>query len=232
MGYVVAGSETTSTALSWSMKFLTAHPDVQRKLRSAVRDAFPNAVAEKRPPSAQEITKAVIPYLDATQEELLRHSLTEVGSIRRALTDVQVLGQHIPEGIDVWFLGNGPSFFQPAFDIPASLRSPSALAAKSKIGAWDPKDIAKFKPERWLVTDDDGGIKFNPSAGPMLIFSLGPRGCWGRRMAYLEMRIVLTLIIWNFELLDVPGELGGWEAVDKIAHQPQKCYVRLAKAEI
>ncbi|KAF2094396.1 cytochrome P450 [Rhizodiscina lignyota] len=230
LGYVVGGSETTGTAINWAMKFFAWYPNIQKKLRPALREAFTQALKEGRNPSAQEITKMAIPYLDAVQEEIFRHSLTEAASFRRTLQEVEILGHRIPKGVDVWMMGCGPGYLEPSFDIPDSLRSPTTLASKSKIGRWDPKDIRDFKPERWLVHDGNGNVSFNPQAGPHLTFSLGPRGCWGRRMAYLEMRIVLVLIIWNFQMLDVPEELTGMEAIDKIAHQPQKTYVRLAKA--
>lgn len=43
----------------------------------------------------------------------------------------------------------------------------------------------------------------------------------------MEMRFVLALLIWNFELLPTPDALSGFAAFDKITHQPQKCYLRL-----
>jgi cytochrome P450 len=45
------------------------------------------------------------------------------------------------------------------------------------------------------------GDEFDPSAKPVLAFGLGLRGCFGKRLAYVEIRILITLIIWNFELL-------------------------------
>lgn len=128
-------------------------------------------------------------------------------------------------------LGLGPSFFTPAFSVPDSLRSPTALAAKSKTGAWDPKDIAEFKPERWLTTGSDGKTVFNPSAGPHLTFGGGIRGCWGKRMGYMAVKIALVLILWNFELLEVPEELAGMEVIDGMSRTPQQCYVKFKKVQ-
>lgn len=45
--------------------------------------------------------------------------------------------------------------------------------------------------------------------------------------AQLELRFVLVLLLWNFELLPTPEALSGFASFDKITHQPQKCYVRL-----
>jgi cytochrome P450 len=185
-------------------------------------------VTEKRNPAYQEVTKTAIPYLDASIEELIRCSLTEPTVTRESMVDVDVLGHRIPKGTAFFLLGNGPSIFTPAFEIDDSLRSPSALAAKERVGAWDPRDMGQFKPERWLVKEGDKEV-FDASAGPLLTFGLGPRGCYGRRMAYLELKLVLVLIIWNFELQKCPPELNNYSAEDKVVHAPQQSYVRLKK---
>jgi len=145
--------------------------------------------------------------------------------MRRAYVDTEILGKKIPKGTDVVLMGQGPSMFTPSFSIPDSLRSPSFHAAKETVGSWDENDMGEFVPERWLNKKGE----FDPSAGPMLTFGLGPRGCLGRRMAYLELRIVLVLVLWNFELVRCPEWLSGWDAVDKLVRVPQKCFVRIKK---
>jgi cytochrome P450 len=189
-------------------------------------------VSENRRPSAEEITKIKIPYLDAVIEEIVRTSLTAPGVSRRAMVETELLGYHIPKGTDVFIMGNGPDFFKPAFQVDEEARSATCRAARGKIGFWTPDDMNLFKPERWLSTDDEGNEIFDPTAGPHLVFGLGPRGCFGRRMAYLEIRLILVLLIWEFELKKVPQELGGYDAFDKMTRQPQKCYVRLGVATI
>jgi cytochrome P450 len=227
-GFVVAAHDTTATTITWALKFLADNQDVQSRLRSEIRSALADVAAEKRNPTAQEITKMTIPYMDAVMEEIFRCSLTEAVVARTAVVDVEVLGHRIPKGMDVFFMGNGPSVFSPAFQIDDSLRSPSALAAKNRVGTWNPDDMADFKPERWLV-EEDGKKVFDAAAGPLLTFGLGPRGCYGRRLAYLELKLVLLLITWNFELQKCPVELSGYAAIDKLTHSPQQCYVRLTK---
>lgn len=41
------------------------------------------------------------------------------------------------------------------------------------------------------------------------------------------MRTMIVLLIWSFELKQVPEGLGGYEAVDVLTHKPRKCYLRL-----
>jgi cytochrome P450 len=229
-GLVIAAHDTTATTITWTLKLLADNPSVQTRLRSTIFSAHSTPVSENRKPTVQEITKTAIPYLDAVMEELIRCSLTEEGVFRTAMVDTQVLGRQIPKGTDVFLLGNGPSIFSPAFKIDDSLRSQTCLTAKDRIGSWDPQDMAVFNPDRWLV-EEDGKQAFNAAAGPLLTFGLGPRGCYGRRLAYLEMRIFVTLIVWSFELQKCPEELSGYAAVDKLTHAPQQCFVRLKKVQ-
>ncbi|KAK4177897.1 cytochrome P450 [Triangularia setosa] len=54
----------------------------------------------------------------------------------------------------------------------------------------------EFHPERWLGDPefaDDHKEAFNP-------FHLGPRNCLGRNLAYIEMRLILARVLWNFDL--------------------------------
>lgn len=54
----------------------------------------------------------------------------------------------------------------------------------------------EFHPERWLgdtrFANDDRDI-FQP-------FQIGPRNCIGRNLAYVEMRLILARVLWNFDL--------------------------------
>lgn len=134
-------------------------------------------------------------------------------------------------------MNKGAGFFSPPHEIEDEKRSPSARAAKKKgHHVWDPPSLDVFLPERWLVTsDDDAGaaanVLFDSAAGPTMPFGGGPRGCFGRRLAYLEMRLIFTLIVWKFELVECPQEMSGYDAFDGLVHRPKDCYVRLKKTE-
>ena len=180
-----------------------------------------------------EIIKIQIPYLDATIEEMSRTAVLFGASIRTATTDTIVLGHTIPKGTEVFLMSNGPGYFSSPFQVDDSKRSGSSLNAKNQVGQWipDEEDMKAFRPERWLVKGEDGKEEFDPHAGPHLAFGLGPRGCFGRRLAYLQMRIILVMMIWNFELKETPAAVSGWEALTKLARHPRQCYVRLEKAK-
>ncbi|KAI0485716.1 cytochrome P450 monooxygenase [Xylaria cf. heliscus] len=231
-GFVFAGHETTSTTLCWSLKYLSDHPTAQSDLRSELRSAFPAAWVGKRNPTIQEITSTSIPYLDATMEETLRCCGTAPVVDRVAMNDTELLGHRIPKGTVVTCLVTGPSMMTPPFDIDISRRNPSSQLAikEGRQRAWDPQDISAFNPSRWLKRcSSEEGFKFDPASGPQLAFGLGTRGCYGKRLVYLEMRIVLTLIFWNFELLECPSGLSGYHSKLITTNEPTQTYVRLCQ---
>ncbi|KAK1981893.1 cytochrome P450 [Colletotrichum cereale] len=226
-GVVVAGHDTTSTTMCWGVKLLADHPGTQTALRSALRSALPEAFAENRSPTVREISGTRIPYLDAAMEEILRCGGAAPLVDREALCDTELLGHRIPKGTVVLCLSRGPSMLRPALPVDEAARSESSRAAKGR--AWDDADVARFRPERWLVEPAGSApADFDQQAGPQLAFGLGTRGCFGRRLAYLELRIILTLIVWNFELLPCPEELSGYGAREGLTYKPKDCYVRLS----
>lgn len=131
-------------------------------------------------------------------DEINQKACTTPGNTRKALVDSTVLGHHIPKGTEVFILNMAGNSQEPPIGIiPEHLRSKTSRAvakAKTAVGLWNPKDVRDFKPEQWLV-EEDGKVTSSSMAGPMLAFGLGPRACFGRRLAYLELHIVLVLPI-------------------------------------
>ena len=136
------------------------------------------------------------------------------------------------------YLNHGRSYFFPVGEIDESRRSLQSQEEKRKGNApsWDASDASLFRPERWLkrISDsssekpqNDDGFVFNSQAGPINTFGLGLRGCFGRKLAYIELRIMLVMMIWNLELLRCPAELSAYAS--KLVHtgKPQQCFVRL-----
>lgn len=62
-----------------------------------------------------------------------------------------------------------------------------------------------FRPERWLVEDSSELAKMYSAFAP---FSIGPRGCAGRAMAYLEASLVVAKTLWFMDFEPAPGKLG------------------------
>lgn len=245
-GFMLAGHDTTATAMAWGAKLLTDHPAVQSRLRESLRAALPWAAAEGRRPTYAEIAAADVPYLDAVVDEVLRHANVIAFVVRQAQRDSVVLGKHIPKGTNVFLMANGPGYLEPNLPVDDEMRSPgarrqqhtssSSSTTATLTGTWDDSDIAAFRPERWLRRDADtatGSAEvYDAKAGPSLAFGLGHRGCFGRRLALQALRIHFGLIFWEFEMLPTPAALGGYEAVQRFAREPARCYVRLRAVDL
>ncbi|RFU34841.1 hypothetical protein B7463_g1459, partial [Scytalidium lignicola] len=85
-----------------------------------------------------------------------------------------------------------------------------------------PKNFEKpddFIPERWLEESEftqDKKAALQP-------FHVGPRNCLGRNLAYAEMRLLMALLLWNFDLEIMP-ESKDWKM--------QKVYLLWEKPEL
>ncbi|KAK4570488.1 hypothetical protein LTR86_002568 [Recurvomyces mirabilis] len=71
------------------------------------------------------------------------------------------------------------------------------------VGSWSAahnpanfRDCDSFLPERWL--DKAYDTDYKKAAQP---FSLGPRGCIGKHLSYMEMRLILGRLLWSFDLV-------------------------------
>ncbi|KAG6071620.1 hypothetical protein E4U33_003610 [Claviceps sp. LM78 group G4] len=133
-------------------------------------------------------------------------------------------------------LGVGPSITELAILVADGARSPWSRAYSQRLPSWDDDEITHFNPERWLKTRGDktrtgagefDNVEYDCNAGPMLSLSAGSRGCFGKRLAYLEMRIMITLLVWNFTFEECAPELSGYVECD----EPTCCYVKLQRAE-
>ncbi|KAG6078501.1 hypothetical protein E4U16_001607 [Claviceps sp. LM84 group G4] len=238
-GSFFAGSDTISTSMGWAVKFLADNPAIQGKLRSQLRISYCEAHCKKRAPDVSEIFHTPAPYLDAFIEESLRCGKTVPSLVRQATVDTEILGYRIPKGTQI-FLGVGPSITEPAMPVAEQARSLSSRAHRQRLSSWNDDDIAQFAPERWLKTSGDktrtdagefDNVEYDCNAGPMLSFGAGSRGCFGKRLAYLEMRIMIALLVWNFTFERCAPELSSYIELDKVACVPADCFVTLRRAE-
>ncbi|KAI3322259.1 cytochrome P450 [Xylariaceae sp. AK1471] len=167
--FVVAGSETTATALSCILHHLFKNPDVMAKLEQEVRSSFQ---------SYQDISaSSTLPlkYLKAVILEGLRIYPPLPFALPRV----------VPPGGDTV-----DGYFLPA----GIIVSTNPVAAS--LGSGNFSHPMEFRPERWLG-GDGAGKDILAATQP---FSLGPRGCLGRNLAWLELRTVLAKLLWAFKL--------------------------------
>ncbi|KIL85178.1 hypothetical protein FAVG1_11607 [Fusarium avenaceum] len=230
MTYLIGGHETTSSALRWGLSYLSADQRSQSELRNALQQAHAQAKTERRPPSLAEIIQTRVPYLDAVVEEVLRVSYPFGMCLREVQVDTQILGARVPKGTTVAFLSNGPSILAPPISYDESRSSEWVRSRKAKQPVKEGHDFTTFVPERWLrkTTSEDSKeeVVFDSQAFPIQAFGSGPRGCFGRKMSYLEMKIFFTLVIWTFELLQLPDHVATPKAVSSLTRNPDRVFIK------
>ncbi|KAF5679597.1 cytochrome P450 monooxygenase [Fusarium heterosporum] len=233
MTYLIGGHETTSSALRWGLSYLSSDQRAQSELRNALQQAYHQAKSERRAPTLAEILQIRVPYLDAVVEEVLRVSYPFGMCLREVQVDTQILGARVPKGTTVAFLSNGPSILSPPISYDQTRSSEWVNSRKTKQPLEKDYDYAGFVPERWLRrTTDPGGkeeITFDSQAFPIQAFGSGPRGCFGRRMSYLEMKIFFTLVVWTFELLPLPSSVATPKAISSLTRNPDRVFVKLGR---
>jgi len=182
LGFIIAGIDTSAATFAWIVKYIADEPESQAKLRAAVKEYFKGDRVKDGKPTAQALVKAQIAYVDAAVEEGLRLAHTVPGVLRKSLVDTQVLGYHIPKGTDVFCMSNSFDVDRIAPWAPPDegKRSKTSQDSKNRMGVWDPDNITRWVPDRWLKNNEDGQTVFDLHAGPSTPFGLGPRGCFGQ----------------------------------------------------
>ncbi|MCJ1380793.1 hypothetical protein MMC17_003902 [Xylographa soralifera] len=187
---VVAGSETTATALSGIVRMLLQNPETLSKITTEVRQSF----RHESEICAQRVT--AMPYLGAVIEEGLRLCPPVALGMPRVVPagGAKISGHWLPSGIFVSASGYASNRSTLNFPGSPSTFDPSRwLSTPTRIESADAKPASTSKSA------------FNP-------FSLGPRNCIGRHLAYLEMRLILAHLLWEFDLEIPDGEtVGDWE---------------------
>ncbi|KAK3367963.1 isotrichodermin C-15 hydroxylase [Podospora didyma] len=171
---VMAGSETTATLLAAAAYYLMRNPQTQHRLEREIRSAFAN----EGEITAASTSGTSLPYLLAVLNEALRMHPPLPTGIHRIVPDGGAIidGQFVAAGTDVivhqW----------------AAYRAPENFT-----------DPDLFVPERWLP-DASAGKYAGDNRDVFQPFSVGPRSCIGRSLAYIEARIVFVKLLWNFDM--------------------------------
>jgi len=169
---VVAGSETTATFLTGATFFLLKSPSTLHHLSQEIRSAFSD------PGMINSDTTQNLPYLFAVIEEGLRMFPPIPAGLQRISPGAEVDGYYVPKGAIVSVSGWSNTHSEQHFH-----------------------NARKFHPERWLPEDHplyDQAYK-NDVKDASKPFLVGPRACLGINLAYMEMRIILARLVWEFD---------------------------------
>ncbi|BGP08742.1 hypothetical protein JCM10049v2_004592 [Rhodotorula toruloides] len=193
--FLLAGHETTSTALTWTLLTLSRQPEAQEKLRQEIRAARRKARSEGREELESRELDA-LPYLDGVAREILRLEAPVSATVRHAGKDdfiplgTPVRSRYDPDRlISSIPIKKGQTVFIPILAVNRS---------KKIFG----DDAHEFKPERWMQSENGEGKKIEGGVGvysQILTFLAGPRSCIGYKFAVLELKAILSVLIDNFE---------------------------------
>ncbi|KZV95507.1 cytochrome P450 [Exidia glandulosa HHB12029] len=176
---LVAGADTSATAMISMIYFLLTNPDCLSKAREEVDAAVANGLA----PWTNAECHPALPYLNACMDETLRllpvvptngSRVVPIGS-----GGITIAGHFIPEDTEVFVapyqLHHDPRYFSPHTSI--------------------------FHPERWI--EDDG--KWNTQREAYIPFSAGPMQCVGKNLAKIEIIVVVSALLRYYDMKFAEG---------------------------
>lgn len=180
-----AGSDTTALTLSAATFYLSHNPAVLSRLQSEIRRAFPSASSIRSGPALTELT-----YLRAVIDETLRLSPAVPSHLPREVMPggIDIDDHHFAAGTVVgvapWTIHHNPAYYPEPFT---------------------------FNPDRWIASSSSASEDSVALARAAFCpFSIGPRGCAGKRIAYLEVSLALATLLWTYDVrLPTEGEGGG-----------------------
>ncbi|TYG49764.1 hypothetical protein ES288_D10G120500v1 [Gossypium darwinii] len=175
LNMMIAGRDTTSSALTWFIWLVSRHPKVEKKIIEELRSKIPEKETKKRRVLGAEEVKDLV-YLHGALCEALRLYPSVPFQLKEPLkADI------LPSGHPV----------HPKMKIMFNLYSMGRMKS-----IWG-EDSYEFKPERWIT--ERGGIKYEAST-KFLSFNAGPRICVGKKVAFVIMKTVASAIIYNYRI--------------------------------
>ncbi|XP_076851136.1 cytochrome P450 1A1 [Brachyhypopomus gauderio] len=172
-----AGFDTISTALSWSVVYLVAFPEVQERLHQEMKEK----VGMDRTPCLAD--KNNLPYLEAFIMEIFRHSSFLPFTIPHCTTkDTSLNGFFIPKDmcvfINQWQMNHDPE-------------------------VW--KEPSSFNPDRFLSADGTELNKIETEK--VITFGLGKRRCIGENIGRAEVFLFLAILIQRLKFSSPVGQI-------------------------
>lgn len=191
---VLAGSETSATLLSGCTWLLLKNSHHLRKLENHVRSSF-NSESE-----IDLISVGKLDFMLAVLNEALRLYPPVPMQSNRIVNKggATIAGQWVPEGVSSHALSpltaiQSEIVRRLTTDPKTSVAVQQYAACRSSANFHRPDE---FLPQRWLGDPEFANDRREASQP----FSIGPRNCIGRQLAYAEMRLLLAKVLWHFDL--------------------------------
>lgn len=177
---LIAGADTSSTAMTGIFFYLAAYPECFAKLADEIRSSFSSPADIHSGPKLSSCQ-----YLRACIDEAMRMSPPICGTLwRETNVDSYFGGEYVEKGVDVGV-------------------SPYALHHNEKLF---PNSFT-FSPERWIVSEHNPKEIVDNARHAFSVFSIGSRACVGKNMAYVELCDSIAKTAWYFDLQGADGTL-------------------------
>ncbi|KAJ6879245.1 hypothetical protein NC652_032728 [Populus alba x Populus x berolinensis] len=176
LNFVIAGKDTTATALSWFIYMLCKNPAVQNTIAQEVREAT----------KVKEITDYA-EFAASINEE----ALEKMHYLHAAISETLRLYPSVPVDGKICFSDDTlPDGFNVRKGDMVAYQ-PYAMGRMKFI--WG-DDAEEYKPERWLKD----GVFQQESPFKFTAFQAGPRICLGKEFAYRQMKIFAAVLVTSF----------------------------------
>lgn len=177
---IIAGSDTTSTALAATFFYLVHNPSSLERVVDEVRSTFSDV---EEIVNGTKLNSCV--YLRAAIDEAMRMSPPVGGGLPRTVLPggLTVDGEILPEGIDVLVPCYALHHNDTCYPDPFS-----------------------YLPERWIPSQVPPYLApyIEKAQAAFCTFSIGPRGCIGRGLAYIELTTSLARTLWLYDVRLAP----------------------------
>ncbi|KAL1841739.1 hypothetical protein VTJ49DRAFT_6653 [Mycothermus thermophilus] len=202
---IVAGSDTTATAIRCALLFLMSAPRTCLALQAEIDEGI-RAGRISSPITNAEAND--LPYLQAVIYETLRLHPPFAGVPFKVVPPGgdTIDGKHVPGGTliapNFWTTGRNVTVFGPDADV--------------------------FRPERWLSVEEEERAEMRRVAE--LAFGYGRWGCAGKMIAFLELNKVLVELVRRFDM-QLVYPWNPWKSVNHNLFLQSDMWVRVAMRE-
>ncbi|KAF2796452.1 cytochrome P450 [Melanomma pulvis-pyrius CBS 109.77] len=178
---IIAGSDTTSTAMAGTFFYLAHNAAALQKLSQELRNTFSDVEEIVSGPKLSGCS-----YLRACIDETMRMTPPVAGALPREVLPggIEIDGHQIPAGINVgvphYAIHHNSDYYPRPFD---------------------------YVPERWLSDPAANPLheKLADAHSAYCPFSIGPRGCIGKGLAYVELTLTIARVLFLYDLRLAPG---------------------------
>ncbi|KAG5568222.1 hypothetical protein H5410_064761 [Solanum commersonii] len=198
---LLAGRDSVATSASWFFWLVMNNPRVEEKIVHEIITVLKKTRGEDM--GGSKVTDSIESLCGEETQEWMKDPLTyeEVNSLVYTLLETLRLYPAIPKIVRYAICDDivpDGTYVPAGSDIILSLYSVGRMKS-----VWG-EDCLKFKPERWLSTDEKR-IERHEDGYKFAAFNGGSRICIAKYLTYLEMKSVASAILLRYELSHVPG---------------------------